>query len=478
MEQDIADLKAKLDSLQLEVHDMKTELSHPSTCLLYIRFEKHVTQQIDKEVLNNTLQSPVLWYRIIQTNPFICKARIRTSHIHKVLTVGQQNVGLTVTLWHSLPTPSAPLLHSKSISVDNTCNPASRKLCITTWNARGLKSGEPYLNHLSQRISDVIVVTEHWLWPYEAQKLSHVNEDFAAEVVIDKRLNENSTLKQGCGGVGLLWRKSLDAVPIPGIESDRICGIRIKLSTSPSCLLTILGVYLPCADQGIHVFSDHLIELERLVTEAQHHGLVAVLGDFNAHLGCLGGVRGSGHNPNPQGLLIKEWADRCQLYAVSMSASAVGPDYTYFSGENRTTVDYIFTDAETAQFLDSCYTHDLHGLNTSDHLPISVLFSLPTMHLIPKERTQRQVKINWEQAISTGSLHSYQKLVKATLVKIIGRCYNTVEELNDEIKIVTSWMLLFKFYQNKNLLKHKRNGTEIQHYHVFPRRRKEPGTHG
>ena len=100
--------------------------------------------------------------------------------------------------------------------------------------------------------------------------------------------------------------------------------------------------------------------------------------------------------------------------------------YTYFSGENRTTVDYIFADAETAQFLDSCYTHDLHGLNTSDHLPISVLFSLPTMHLIPKERTQRQVKINWEQAKSTGSLHSYQKLVKATLVKIIGRCYNTV----------------------------------------------------
>ena len=133
-------------------------------------------------------------------------------------------MGLTVTLWHSLPTPSAPLLHSKSISVDN---PASRKLCITTWNARGLKAGEPYLNHLSQRISDVIVVTEHWLWPYEAQKLSHVNEDFAAEVVIDKRLNENSTLKQGCGGVGLLWRKSLDAVPISGIESDRTSSIHI-----------------------------------------------------------------------------------------------------------------------------------------------------------------------------------------------------------------------------------------------------------
>ena len=66
-----------------------------------------------------------------------------------------------------------------------------------------------------------------------------------------------------------LWRKSLDAGPISKIESGRICGIRVKLSTSPSCLMTILGVYLPCADQGIQVFRDHLIELERLVTEAQ-----------------------------------------------------------------------------------------------------------------------------------------------------------------------------------------------------------------
>lgn len=46
---------------------------------------------------------------------------------------------------------------------------------------------------------------------------------------------------------------------------------------------------------------------------------------------------------------------------------------------------------------------------------------------------QWRVKINWEQAMSTGSLHSYPKLVKATLVKIVGRCYNIGEELNDEI---------------------------------------------
>ena len=270
--------------------------------------------------------------------------------------------------------------NGKLPSSDNTHNMVKRNtsMCLTTWNARGIKHGEPYLSSLSTS-SDVIVVSEHWLWPFEASKLSQVNGEFSAEVVTDKRLNENSNLKRGCGGVGIMWRKSLDAVPITGIQSDRICGITVKLSSTQSQYLTILGVYLPCADQGIHVFCDHLIELEQLVTEAQQRGLVAVLGDFNAHLGHLGGSH-VGESPNPHGLLVKEWADRCQLYAASMSTFSGGPGYTYFSGEKTTTVDYIFVDPGTAQSVEKCYTHDMHGLNTSDHLPISAVLSLPTTH--------------------------------------------------------------------------------------------------
>ena len=57
-----------------------------------------------------------------------------------------------------------------------------------------------------------------------------------------------------------------------------------------------------------------------------------MLGDFNAHLGHLGGSHGLGHEPTPQCLLHKECADRCHLYAVSMSATSNGPNCTYFSG--------------------------------------------------------------------------------------------------------------------------------------------------
>ena len=59
-------------------------------------------------------------------------------------------------------------------------------------------------------------------------------------------------------------------------------------------MLTILGVYLPCADAGIDKYAQVLCELERLVTEGQEKGPVIGGGDFNAHLGSLGGVKGVG----------------------------------------------------------------------------------------------------------------------------------------------------------------------------------------
>ena len=180
---------------------------------------------------------------------------------------------------------------------------------------------------------------------------------------------------------------------------------------------------------------DHLVELEQLVTEAQQYGLVMVLGDFNAHLGHLGGSLGSGSAPNPQGLIVKEWADRCHLYAVSMSALATGPVYTYFSGDKKTVVDYIFADAETAQHLKSCCVHDMHGLNTSDHLPVTAVLSLQATQ--STEKTNTQSPINWEKAISIGGLKLYQDRLEEVTSNCIGREYPCIDELDAEIEQVS-----------------------------------------
>ena len=443
MREEIGLLKDGLNDLRRELKDLKESSSRAQQeeACLYVRLQNYLPKHINKAVLETLLQSSIKSYIIIsKSSPTVCKVRIASQHLHTALNAGLTIEGTTIRPW--LPKSLSLKLPMCGTTPTLAKSSTYGTLRITTWNARGLRSGEPYLCHLANTMSDVIVATEHWLWPFEAHRLAKVNKEFHAETVTDSRLTESSSLNHGCGGVGILWKKSHDAVPISGIQSDRICGIRIQLSSTPLQCLTILGVYLPCADQGMQVYCDHLVELERLVTEAQQYGLVMVLGDFNAHLGHLGGSRGSGSAPNPQGLIVKEWADRCHLYAVSMSALATGPVYTYFSGDKKTVVDYIFADAETAQHLKSCCVHDMHGLNTSDHLPVTAVLSLQATQSTEKTNTQspinwEQSPINWEKAISIGGLKLYQDRLGEVTSNCIGREYPCIDELDAEIEQVS-----------------------------------------
>ena len=61
------------------------------------------------------------------------------------------------------------------------------------------------------------------------------------------------------------------------------------METTTRSLFSIVGVYLPCIDQGVDCYREHLVELEHVVSESRLLGPVAVLGDLNAHLGLLEG---------------------------------------------------------------------------------------------------------------------------------------------------------------------------------------------
>ena len=312
--------------------------------------------------------------------------------------------------------------------------PTSR-LRVTTWNCRGLHTGELYAHHLADTDSDIIVATEHCLWPFESHRLSQVHPSFAAEMVTDRRLDENSLLTRGCGGVGLMWRKTLCACPVTGITSDRICGLHVKLSCPEFAELTILGVYLPCADSGLHVYCEHLVELERVISASQESGPVLIVGDFNAHLASLGGVRGHG-SPNQQGFLLKQLLDHCELYVVSLSALSEGPSFTFWNSDSETTVDYIIASYDASCYITSCLTHELSPLNCSDHLPLTTTLCLPTStstSLGPSPVT----KINGDKAKNTGCLATYQEAVSDAITPFIGTLYESPEQLNDEIHSVT-----------------------------------------
>ena len=187
----------------------------------------------------------------------------------------------------------------------------------------------------------------------------------------DSRLTDIAEGGRGYGGIGLLWHKNITAIPISGINSDRICGIRFTVDDGARSMMSVIGVYLPCLEQGVDCYREHLVELERIVCESRLLGSVAVLGDFNTHLGgenCPG-------NQNLQGALLQAVLERCELSAVSQVALASGTVYTYCSGEVRTTVDYILMDVGAACMVDSSHAHHMDDLNTSDHLPLTVSLS-------------------------------------------------------------------------------------------------------
>ena len=70
-------------------------------------------------------------------------------------------------------------------------------IAMATWNCRGMGTSEPYLKVLS-RTADVILIQEHWLWPYELHKLSSYLSEFVALGKADHRLTEVSDLNRGC----------------------------------------------------------------------------------------------------------------------------------------------------------------------------------------------------------------------------------------------------------------------------------------
>ena len=115
---------------------------------------------------------------------------------------------------------------------------------------------------------------------------------------------------------------------------------------------------MPCLDRGLDAFVEHLLELQRVISESKLLGPAFILGDFNVLLGALGGQRGVG---NTQGVLLYEMLGRCDLSVLSLGCIASGPFHTYHSGEVHTTIDYICGDLCAASLALSCHTHACHG---------------------------------------------------------------------------------------------------------------------
>ena len=440
----ISSLTSSVESLKEEVQILKGKLDRDptvvddcSTCLIYVRLKHSTTESLTEVLLESKLQTKILEYDIIRAKPSPAfRVKIPKTLLHNALTHARAH-DCVADLWGS-SNQSCRI----PVALPRTSNPtpaAQQSLTISCWNCRGCATSTPYLDHMVHGGSDVLVISEHWLWPFELHKLDELNQQFRGTGKADPRLSEmsdNST--RGCGGVGILWRKSFDATPISGIRSDRICGIRMKTSTDDdqSCLST-LGVYLPCLDLGVELYREILIELERVVLESEQLGPVIIAGDFNAHLGPTWGPRAH-KSPNIQGVLLGEVLDKCKLHVVSLGETVSGPDYTYRSGNSSTTVDYILADVEASSCIESCKVLEHTDLNTSDHLPLSTTLACNVPTQFPRD--PNWISVNWAKAEKSGAILDFQREITDRLKPFIKRSRGNIEHIDKEIRHV-AWLI-------------------------------------
>ena len=76
------------------------------------------------------------------------------------------------------------------------------------WNCRGQSGSELYIQTLIRDSPGVLVLAEHWLWPYELDKLNRISDEYVGYGSADTRLTDESSGGR-CGGVGANHLESL-----------------------------------------------------------------------------------------------------------------------------------------------------------------------------------------------------------------------------------------------------------------------------
>ena len=224
---------------------------------------------------------------------------------------------------------------------------------------------------------------------------------------------------------------SLMATPLD-LESDRICALQLKHSSSDA-ILTIVGAYLPSTDHPIEEFDSYLQHLESIVISRMPLGPVLIVGDLNAHIDTQEGT-----NTNVQGQLLMQLMDRCSLYPVTLSDITAGPCYTFFRENTQSMIDFALLTAADAPIVAHSEISQHHALNTSDHLPVKVKLDWCMEERDPP--TPRGRQINWKKACQEGLTTEYAMRVDAIVRPLLGLQYSSVEDLSQEIDVVASKM--------------------------------------
>lgn len=130
------------------------------------------------------------------------------------------------------------------------------------------------------------------------------------------RLDANCSLAPGCGGVGLLWRRSVNITPLSNVKSDRFCAAKLIILVK---LPWWLYIYPALVTPTTTYFND----VQSVISYCEDRGPTIICGDFSVDFRAR-------QPQNSRSRLLNDLVSHPYLYVVSQSSLSSGSDYTFF----------------------------------------------------------------------------------------------------------------------------------------------------
>jgi len=155
----------------------------------------------------------------------------------------------------------------------------SRQLTVVSYNLHGFNQGKILLQSLCSTC-DILFVQEHWLAPFDLDKLNAVNPNMIcfASTTVDDAVSRDCLVGRFLGGVAIYVNENLAVI-------TKLISLKIRYIILQIKQLLLINVYLPCVsavgrdDEYIECLADITNE----ISELQYDDII-LGGDLNVEL--------------------------------------------------------------------------------------------------------------------------------------------------------------------------------------------------
>ena len=295
--------------------------------------------------------------------------------------------------------------------------PDLNHLKIVTYNCKNMETSTYAIDQLSKR-ADIIMVQEHWYFDCQLGKLGTVCEKMAGTgKAVDTGDPILPVQMPRCyGGVGFLWRKSMDQTTNSVQDgANRIQCIELQLQIP----ILIDSVYMPCRGlkEDIDDFEDCLAQLHEIVPKFRStHYLFLGGGDFNEDI--------TSTRDSKRLQSLNQFLDDADLTTKTTKKTYVGPN-----GVELSTIDFIFYSKPIESRILSISVIDDLAADVSDHYPVCCTTDIRVEDIATsKDTIPPPRRVRWDKVDQT-----YYQQVISEAVKTLRTDATSLGSLDDRI---------------------------------------------